>query len=81
MVGRAFAQLDQATKEVDQLKLKATEFQNLEELFELEGTKYKELRNTQIDIKKLIKLWEVIRDIYSNYDKWNKILWKNIHTD
>lgn len=69
------------SKEVEQLKIKAAEYQNLEELFELEGTKYKELRNTQSDIKKLGKLWEAIRDIYAQYDKWNKILWKSIKTD
>lgn len=81
MVTKAFGHLDQFSQEIEVLRNKALSFQNLEDLFELEVTKYKELRNTQMDIRKLTKLWEVIKEIYAQYDKWNKILWKNIHTD
>ena len=34
-----------------------------------------------MDISRLSILWDYIEKVYTSYEKWNRILWKNIKTE
>lgn len=66
---------------IEEKKKEAAKFRDLENLFELERTKYKELNDCAVDVKKLSKLWQLAEKVIEAYEKWDKILWKNIRVD
>lgn len=66
---------------LNELKVTSAGFKLKEDLFELEISKFKELNDIQVDIRRLTILWDYIEKVYSAYEKWNRILWKNIKTD
>lgn len=53
----AYHTIGEYSTKIDEIKKKAIKFKDLENLFELEKTKYKELNDCQSDIKKLSRLW------------------------
>ncbi len=56
-VNDAFKKLSEYEKKVEDIKKESIKYNDLENLFELEKTKYKSLRECQADIKKLNKMW------------------------
>lgn len=80
-VKEAFKTLKAYEENVEEIKKESIKYNDLENLFELEKTKYKSLRECQADIKKLNRMWGHILTILTQYEKWQKVLWKNIKVD
>jgi dynein heavy chain len=55
-------------------------FNNLENLFELEQTKYKILQDCKNDIEKLKTLWDLISIVKYSYYSWLQVPWKKLNT-
>ena len=66
-VKSAYKIIDDYSAKIDEIKLEANKFNDLENLFELEKTKYKSLRECQNDVRKLKVMWGHIEKILNTY--------------
>lgn len=60
---------------------RAKELNSLEELFELQISKYRTLGQTDSELCVLKTLWDFKAMQVATYDSWNSIQWKSIDTD
>lgn len=80
-VNAAYEKLDEYYKKLEEIRGEAKAFNDLENLFELELTKYKKLNECGVDISKLKMMWDVIAVILYNYRSWKRTPWKKIDVD
>lgn len=80
-VHHAYQIIEDFRTKVREIKAEAAKYNDLENLFELERTKYKSLNDCTLDLDKLEVMWQMIEKILTTYDKWRRILWKNIKVD
>ena len=80
-VQQAYQLIEDYRLKVKEIKAEAAKYNDLEHLFELERTKYKSLNECTHDLNKLEIMWQMIEKIINDYDKWKRILWKNIKVD
>ncbi|CAM9131888.1 unnamed protein product, partial [Ectocarpus fasciculatus] len=59
----------------------AKRFNELEELFELQVSRYPEINDTRSELKLLKYVWDMKALVLGTFDSWNSILWADIHTD
>jgi dynein heavy chain, axonemal len=78
---KAYTSIDTYYVKLRAIMKEAEDFNSLENLFELELTKYKALRDCEDDIIKLKSLWDLINMINYSYESWTKTIWKDIETD
>ena len=60
MINMSYNLVDEYHLKLSEIKREANEFNNLEKLFELEQSEYKELRDCQTDLKNLKIMWDAI---------------------
>jgi dynein heavy chain len=60
---------------------KAKELQVLEQLFELQRTKQKELQECKNELVSLKQMWDLISIIDGQFDSLKETLWDNIDAD
>ncbi|GBG27447.1 Dynein heavy chain 17, axonemal [Hondaea fermentalgiana] len=60
---------------------RAEELNRLEELFELQTSKYRTLAQTEAELDVLKNLWDFKAMQASTYESWNSTQWKKIDTD
>ena len=80
-VDEAYQSIDEYYARLCDLKREAVDFNNLEDLFELEISTWRDLDNTETDLKLLKSLWDLKSVLLSNYGNWKKQLWADIDTD
>jgi dynein heavy chain len=80
-VNAAYEKLDEYYAKLEAIRGEAKAFNDLENLFELELTKYKKLTECGVDISKLKMMWDVIAVILFNYRSWKRTPWKKINVD
>ena len=80
-VKQSYKLIAEYREKVAEIKLEAGKYNDLENLFELERTKYKNLTECEADLNKLEQMWQMIERILKTYNNWKKILWKNIKVD
>lgn len=80
-VDQAYKTIDEHYIRLERIKKEAAEFNELENLFELEQTKYKSLQECSTDIQRLKMMWDVAGRILYTYESWRKTLWKSIKVD
>ena len=77
----AFSCLDSYSSELNNLEGRINEFNELEELFELQHNSYPEIGETRTEIKFLHQLWEFKCELDAEMNDWQNILWKDVDTD
>eukprot|EP01035_Chromulina_nebulosa_P017812 gene17812-23422_t len=77
----AYKILDKLANELLDKEMEAKRFNELEELFELQVTKYPEINDTRAELKLLKLIWDSKALVASTYDSWNSQLWNEIKTD
>lgn len=75
----SYDKLDRYYAQLQEFRRRAEEFKALEQLFELEESKYKQIKDCQIDIEKLKVMWDLICVIKYTYDSWMRVPWKKIN--
>lgn len=80
-VDAAYKTIDEYYQLLEGVKAEAIKFNELENLFELEQTKYKHLHECSLDIQRLKIMWDVIGRILYTYEFWRKTPWKSIRVD
>ena len=59
----------------------AKKLQVLEQLFELQRTKQKELLDCKNELVQLKQMWDLISIIDGQFESWKETLWENIDAD
>ena len=63
------------------IEAEAREYENLENLFELEQTNYKQLKDCKQDLKNLKIFWDACAMVTYTYNNWKQKSWKSIKSD
>ncbi|CAE8597984.1 unnamed protein product [Polarella glacialis] len=63
------------------IREKANEFNDLELLFDMQMSNYRELRECQSEIVFLKNLWDGVVMVQDTFESWNEILWDKIDTE
>ena len=64
-----------------QLEDEAKKLNNLETLFDLSKSSYKQLRDCKNELQSLKYMWDLIALIDMQFDAWKSTLWDKIDTD
>lgn len=78
---KAYADLDKHAMELDAKQKEAKRYNELEELFELQVSKYSEMGDTRTELRLLKQVWDVKAQLAFVYSSWNDQLWNDIKTD
>lgn len=70
IINMSYGLIDEYHLKLSKIKQEALDFNNLEKLFELEQSEYKELRDCQSDLKNLKIMWDSIGMINHQYKDW-----------
>ena len=77
----AYATLDEQQKALAKVEAEADNFRELEELFELQISKYAKLREARHDIILLKMVWDTRAVVQSFFSTWQETLWAEIEVD
>ena len=77
----AYLLLDEHARELTQKITEAKRFNELEELFELQVSKYPETNDTRTEIRLLKYVWDMKALVLGTFTSWNSQLWNDIKTD
>jgi len=77
----AYKMMDSHAQELMKKELEAKRFNELEELFELQVSKYPETGDTRTELKLLKYVWDMKSLVLQTFDSWNSQLWADIRTD
>ncbi|KAF4030914.1 Dynein heavy chain C-terminal domain [Phytophthora infestans] len=77
----AYAQMNNFASALHKKMQQAREFNELEELFELQVSKYQETTDTLYELQQLKKCWDLKDLVLATFDDWKSTLWANIQTD
>jgi len=81
VINMAYGLIDEYHLKLSNIKKEANDFNNLEKLFELEQSEYKELRDCQSDLKNLKIMWDSIGMINHQYKDWKSQSWRRMKAD
>lgn len=77
----AYKQMSQFASGLHEKMKQAKQFNELEELFELQVSKYQETVETLYELQQLKKCWDLKDLVLSTFDDWKSTLWTKIQTD
>jgi dynein heavy chain len=77
----AYRQMEKFAKELEVKEKEVKHFNELEELFELQISKYPETNDTRTEIRLLKYVWDIKALVLCTFDSWNALLWPDIKTD
>ena len=77
----AYQMMNFHAKELSLKEKEAKRFNELEELFELQVSKYQETTDTRTEIKLLKYVWDIKALVLGTFESWNSLLWSDIKTD
>jgi dynein heavy chain len=77
----AYSSLDDYDVQLAELKVRAAKFNELEELFELDISRYNEIPETRNDMRLLKSLWDFRSLLNLTYGNWKQALWADIDTE
>ena len=78
---QAYAVMDTHAKELVSRERDAKKYNVLEELFELQVSKYQETLDTRTELKLLKYVWDLKALVLGTFESWNPLLWNDIKTD
>ncbi|RYG70338.1 hypothetical protein EON64_00425, partial [archaeon] len=77
----AYKQMDFHASELLKKEMEAKRYNELEELFELQVSKYNETNDTRTELRLLKQVWDVKGMVLFTYESWNTQLWNDIKTE
>ena len=77
----AYKMLDVHAAELMRKEVEARRFNELEELFELQVSKYPETGDTRTELRLLKYVWDMKAMVLGTFESWNSQLWADIKTD
>lgn len=77
----AYRIMDTHAQELAKKQAEAKRFNELEELFELQVSKYPETNDTRTEIRLLKLVWDFKALVLGTFASWNSQLWNDIKTD
>jgi dynein heavy chain len=77
----AYKLMDSHARELVVKEQEAKKFNEMEELFELQISKYQETGDTRTELKLLKTVWDMKALILGTFESWNSQLWNDIKTD
>ena len=77
----AYAIMDAQAIQLEFKEKEARGYNELEELFELQISKYPETGDTRTELRLLKTVWDVKALVLGTHDSWNQQLWNDIKTD
>ena len=80
-INSCYDMLGEYYKKLCVIEAEAKEYENLENLFELEQTNYKQLKDCRSDLKNLKIFWDACAMVTYQYNNWKQKTWKSIKSD
>jgi dynein heavy chain, axonemal len=77
----AYRMMDHHAAELVKKETEAKKFNELEELFELQVSKYSETGDTRTELRLLKYVWDMKALVLTTFESWNALLWADIKTD
>ncbi|CAE7205816.1 ODA4, partial [Symbiodinium sp. KB8] len=77
----AYAMLDDYHERLVTLQAGADQLNALEDLFELDVSRFTEFRDTLKELRLLHKLWDLKSMVSLTYESWEQMLWSEANTD
>jgi dynein heavy chain len=77
----AYATIDNFLTKTQEISARAREYNNLERLFDIAVSGYRQLKECSSDLVLLKNLWDAISLIKTTFEEWNTTLWDKIDTD
>jgi len=81
IIASAYDQITEFYTETCQLEEEAKELNNLEGLFDLQRSSYKQLKDCKSELVSLKEMWDLIALIDNQFDSWKQTLWDQINTE
>jgi dynein heavy chain len=80
-IDQAYEQLDRWDLNLTNIEEEATGLRNLQELFDLNPSEFKELKDCRSDLKMLKQIWDMTAHVQSQFSDWMKTTFKNVQVD
>ena len=77
----AYKMMDTHAEELVKKEAEAQKFNELEELFELQVSRYPETGDTRTELKLLKYVWDMKALVLTTFESWNSQLWADIKTE
>ena len=77
----AYTQIELYYEKTNILELEAQELNNLEILFDIQKSTYKQLKDCGTELVLLKYMWDMIALVQYQFDTWQKTLWDKIDTE
>lgn len=77
----AYRELERHAQELGSKQAEAKRYNDSEELFELQVSKYNEIGDTKSELRLLKQVWDVKAQLAYVFNSWNEQLWNDIKTD
>ena len=81
IINQAYDKISEFYDETVKLEDEARELNNLETLFDMQRTGYKQLKDCKQELVSLKEMWDLIALIDMQFDSWKKTLWDQIDTE
>jgi len=81
IIDDAYAKISEYYIETCKLEEEARELNNLETLFDLQRSSYKQLRDCKSELISLKEMWDLTALIDNQFDSWKRTLWDQIDTE
>eukprot|EP00906_Rhabdomonas_costata_P031047 RCo043883 len=77
----AYIELDRWDGNLTNIENEATDLRNLQELFDLNPSEFKELKDCRGDLKMLKQIWDMTAHVQSQFTDWMTTTFKNVMVD
>lgn len=81
VIDNSYALLGEYHEKTCKLEDEARELNNLETLFDLQRSTYKQLKDCQNELKSLKEMWDLVALIDLQFESWKRTLWDQIDTE
>lgn len=81
VIEAAYDKISEYYLKVADVEREAMELNNLETLFDMQKTQYKQLKDCSNELVSLKQMWDLIALIDYQFDTWKETLWAKIKTD
>jgi len=75
IIDSAYAQISEFYNETLTLEKEAADLNNLETLFDLQKSGYKQLKDCKSELVSLKEMWDLVAIIDMQFESWKKTLW------
>jgi len=81
IINKSYDMISDFYEQTIKLEEEAKTLNNLETLFDLQRSNYKQLRDCKSELVSLKEMWDLIALIDNQFDSWKQTLWDQINTD